>query len=292
MLHGPAFQTVIRTLAAGAGGIRAVLRPGDAPGSLLDGAGQVLGQWLIEHHPESWIAFPASIDRVTFHAGPPAVGADVECTMRIAEVTDTEVAADLRLTGADGAALVTVTGWCNRRLLGGPRAGMVHRFADLNTLSVHQPRGWHLLVAPWPDLPSRELHVRTYLSASERAEHRRQRPGARQPWLLRRIVVKDAVRDWLWDHGHGPLFPAEIEPLDGPDGECTVRGRHGLQLPVLDVAADADRDIGVALVRAGRVGGRRALMRIVAGSGPAAPGCSGACRVTGPDGRVHTVSWN
>ena len=83
MFHGPAFQVVTRTLGVSARGIRAVLRPTSAPGSLLDGAGQVLGQWVIEHHPESWIAFPASIGRVAFHAPQPAAGTDVECAVRV-----------------------------------------------------------------------------------------------------------------------------------------------------------------------------------------------------------------
>lgn len=291
MFHGPAFQTVVRTLGVGRRGIRAVLRPSEAPGSLLDGAGQVLGQWLIEHHPDAWIAFPAAIDRVTVHAPAPSAGADVECAVRITGFTDLDVTADLRLTGADGAPLVTVTGWRDRRFAGSPRAGAVHRFVDLNTLAVHQPRGWHLLVEPWPDLASREFHLRKYLSGPERAEYRRLPPTAQRSWLLRRVAVKDAVRDWLWDHGHGPLYPAEIEVADGPGGACTVRGRHGLRLPPLDVAADANREVGVALVRAVEAG-RRALIRVGRGPGPVAEGCSDACPVTGPGGRVTTVSWN
>jgi len=291
MFHGSAFQTVTRTLGVSPDGSRAVLRPTEAPGSLLDGAGQVLGQWLIEHHPEDWIAFPMAIERVTFHAPAPAVGADVECAVRVTGLTDDSVTADMRLTGVDGSPLITVAGWRDRRFAGGPRAGAVHRFADLNTLAVHQPRGWHLLTEPWSDLASREFHVRKYLSGSEREDYRRLVPTSQRSWLLRRVVVKDAVRDWLWDHGRGPVYPAEIEVLDGLGGSCTVRGRHGLRLPILDVAADANREVGVALVRAGRAG-RKARIRVEQGPGPVAAGCSEACSVTGPSGRVHTVSWN
>ncbi|HEV2636355.1 MAG TPA: polyketide synthase dehydratase domain-containing protein [Actinocrinis sp.] len=123
MFHGPAFQVVARTLGVGPRGIRAVLRPTEAAGSLLDGAGQVLGQWLIEHRPESWIAFPAAVDRVTFHAPPPEAGTDVECALRVVRVSDDAVTADMRLTGSDGLPLATVTGWHDRRFAGGPRTG-------------------------------------------------------------------------------------------------------------------------------------------------------------------------
>lgn len=291
MFHGPAFQVVTRTLGISPRGIRAVLRPTEAAGSLLDGAGQVLGQWLIEHRPESWIAFPAAIDRVTFHAPPPEAGTDVECAVRVIRVSDDAVTADMRLTGSDGLPLATVTGWHDRRFAGGPRTGAVHRFAGLNILAEQQPEGWHLLVEPWPDLASREFHLRKYLAGPERAVYRGLAPTAQRSWLLRRVVVKDAVRDWLWDHGHGPVFPAEVEVLDGPGGECAVRGRHGLRLPALDVAADADREVGVALVQAGGRD-RTARIRIEEGSCPQAAGCSEVRPVTGPGDRVHTVSWN
>lgn len=291
MFHGPAFQVVTRTLGVSPRGIRAVVRPTNAPGSLLDGAGQVLGQWLIEHDPDSWIAFPAAIDRVTFHAPTPAPGTDVECAVRVTGVTADAVTADLRLTGADGRPLVTVTGWYDRRFAGGPRTGAVHRFGGVSTLAEKHDGGWHLLVEPWPDLASREFHLRKYLSGPELDLYRHLTPTAQRSWLLRRVVVKDAVRDWLWDHGHGPLFPAEIEVLDGPGGECLVRGRHGLRLPELDVAADADREVGAALVQACRPD-HKALIHVGEGRGPVAAGCSEACPVTGPGGRVHTVSWN
>jgi len=292
MFHGPAFQVVTRTLGVSARGIRAVLRPTSAPGSLLDGAGQVLGQWVIEHHPASWIAFPASIGRVAFHAPQPAAGTDVECAVRVTGVTTDAITADMRLAGLDGVALITVTGWHDRRFAGGPQTGAVHRFAGLNTLAEQQSGGWHLLVEPWPDIASREFHLRKYLSGPERAAYRRLTPTAQRSWLLRRVVVKDAVRVWLWDHGHGPLFPAEIEVLDdGPDGRCQVRGRNGLRLPALDVAADANREIGVALVQASDCD-RTARIRVEEGRCPIAAGCSDACPVTGPGGRVHTVSWN
>lgn len=292
MFHGPAFQVVTRTLGVSARGIRAVLRPTSAPGSLLDGAGQVLGQWVIEHHPASWIAFPASIGRVAFHAPQPAAGTDVECAVRVTGVTTDAITADMRLAGLDGVPLITVTGWHDRRFAGGPQTGAVHRFAGLNTLAEQQSGGWHLLVEPWPDIASREFHLRKYLSGPERAAYRRLTPTAQRSWLLRRVVVKDAVRVWLWDHGHGPLFPAEIEVLDdGPDGRCQVRGRNGLRLPALDVAADANREIGVALVQASDCD-RTARIRVEEGRCPIAAGCSDACPVTGPGGRVHTVSWN
>ena len=177
----------------------------------------------------------------------------------------------MRLTGADGRLLSTVTGWHDRRFAGGPQTGAVHRFAGLNILAEQRSEGWHLLVEPWPDIASREFHLRKYLSGPERAAYRRLTPTAQRSWLLRRVVVKDAVRDWLWDHGHGPLFPAEIEVLgEGPGRQCHVRGRHGLRLPALDVAADADRGDRRGAGSGGQPD-RTARIRVEEGSVPTRP---------------------
>ena len=36
-------------------------------------------------------------------------------------------------------------------------------------------------------------------------------PNAQRDSLLARIAIKDAVRRWLWNRGHGPVFPLQIQ---------------------------------------------------------------------------------
>ena len=82
-------------------------------------------------------------------------------------------------------------------------------------------------------------------------------PRGKAEWLLGRIAIKDCVRRLLWDRGHGPLFPAEIEIDAEPAGRPVVRGPFGGTLHVsaahkqgLVVARIAeDREVGIDLER-------------------------------------------
>lgn len=66
--------------------------------------------------------------------------------------------------------------------------------------------------------------MRRYLGTTERAEYQRRTPRAARQWLLGRIAVKDAVRQWLWDAGAGPMFPIEITVSNDESGRPRVAG--------------------------------------------------------------------
>jgi phosphopantetheinyl transferase len=66
--------------------------------------------------------------------------------------------------------------------------------------------------------------MRRYLSAAERADYQRRTPRAARQWLLGRIAVKDAVRQWLWDAGAGPVFPIEVTVGNDASGRPHVAG--------------------------------------------------------------------
>lgn len=66
--------------------------------------------------------------------------------------------------------------------------------------------------------------MRRYLSAAERADYLRRNPRAARQWLLGRIAVKDAVRQWLWDSGAGPVYPIEITVDNDASGRPRVVG--------------------------------------------------------------------
>jgi hypothetical protein len=247
MFHGPRFQVVTAATAISATGIRGELTVPTAPGALLDGVGQLLGQWLVERHPARWIAFPTRFRQVRQHAPLPPAGAAVRCSVRVRALTEDTIVADARLTH-DDRPLVSITGWCDRRFDSSARAAAVHRFPEHNTLSERRPGGWWVMVESSPSLASREFYLRKYLGGGEHQEYENCAPRERRAWLLRRIVVKDAVRGWLWEHGFGPLFPAEIA-VDVEDPEHpTVSGRHGLRVPELRVAVAAAQRVAVATV--------------------------------------------
>jgi malonyl CoA-acyl carrier protein transacylase len=247
MFHGRRFQVITASTAISAGGIRGELTVPTAPGALLDGVGQLLGQWLVEQHPTRWIAFPMRIGQVRQYAPTPPAGTRVACSIRVRALTEDTVEADARLTWG-GRPLVSIAGWCDRRFDSAARASAVHRFPENNTLSEQRAGGWWLMVESSPSLASREFYLQKYLAGPEHDEYANCAPRDRRAWLLRRIVIKDAVRGWLWERGFGPLFPAEIAVDLDDSGRSRVAGRYGLRLPDLSVAVAASHRIAVALV--------------------------------------------
>ncbi|MGW7406631.1 beta-ketoacyl synthase N-terminal-like domain-containing protein [Streptomyces sp. NPDC054833] len=248
MFHGPAFQGVTELTAIGEKHIRGVITTPAAPGALLDNVGQILGYWIMATRTERTVVFPVQMRHMRFYGPHPAPGKQVECLVRITSLADTLLEADIELTVA-GRVWAQLTGWQDRRFDNDPQTRPVERFPERNTLSEPRPGGWSLLHERWPDLASRELIMRNSLGGAERSEYAAQAPRGRRQWLLGRIAAKDAVRQWLWEHGEGPLFPAELRVRNDDLGRPYVTGEHGRALPPLDVSLAHRAEAAVAIVR-------------------------------------------
>ena len=224
MFHGPAFQGVAELGPIADDGIIGELIVSSTPGALLDAAGQLLGFWIMARTSRDRLAFPAAIDQVSYFDTPPHLGERVRCVVRICSVSPTEVVADLELQRANGQLWARIDGWRDRRFDTDEVTWPVVLFPERNRIAQRQTGGWFLVQDRWPDPASRDLLMRRYLSAAERADYQRRSPRAAQQWLLGRIAVKDAVRQWLWDAGAGPVFPVEVTVGNDASGRPWVAG--------------------------------------------------------------------
>ncbi|MBL1114058.1 polyketide synthase dehydratase domain-containing protein [Streptomyces sp. 110] len=247
MFHGPAFQGLTELTAIGASHIRGTITTPPAPGALLDNVGQLLGYWIMATRTERTVVFPIGMRLMRFFGPHPAPGTPVECLIRITSLTDTALEADAQLL-IGGEVWAELSGWQDRRFDNHPETRPVERFPQRNTLSRPQPGGWVLLHERWPDLASRDLIMRNHLGGDERTGYEHQPPRGRRQWLLGRIAAKDAVRRWLWDHGEGPVFPAEIGIREDAHGRPYAIGVHGRTLPELALSLAHRAETGVALV--------------------------------------------
>jgi 3-oxoacyl-(acyl-carrier-protein) synthase/phosphopantetheinyl transferase len=249
MFHGPRFQGVTELTGIGDRHVRAVLTTPPAPGALLDNVGQVFGYWVMATLPERTVVFPMHLGTIRFHGPHPAPGTRVDCAVRITSITDTTVVADAQLS-IDGMLWAEFTDWTDRRFDSNPDTVAVERTPERATLSRPRPGGWVLLREYWSDVSSRELIMRNHLGSAERDDYERSPLRGRRGWLLGRIAAKDAVRTWLWEHGSGPLFPAEVRIGNAENGRPIVRG----DLPALDISLAHSADLAVAIARPRGVG--------------------------------------
>lgn len=249
MFHGPGYASVEGIAQVADDGISGTLVSLPASGALLDGATQLAGHWVQVTAPHDKLVFPTGMDQVSLFGPPPPPGAVLSCTARVHSLTPNRLRADLELVGADGALWAVVKGYTCRRF---PTDDLLwsNKFRpDAVAIGEEQPGGWCLVREHWGDTASRELVMRRYLGAAERADYARRRPRAQRQWLLGRMAAKDAVRHWLWHNGGGALFPVEVDTGNHADGRPWVRARPA---PDLEVSLAHAGELGAAIVsRAG-----------------------------------------
>ena len=210
MFHGPSFQGVRDLGRVGRNGIRGIVESLPTQGALLDNAGQLFGFWVTLYADRDRIIFPFKVDRMAFYGPPPAVGRRLECNVDVTDVSEQSVRADIDLN-MDGRLWARLTGWESRRFETDPRLWEMLRFPETQVYALPRDGGYCIAHEPWRTTASRDLLSRRYLGSRERARYASMDPRRQRRWLLECIAVKDAVRQWLWDRGAGPLFPIEIE---------------------------------------------------------------------------------
>ncbi|GAA2716546.1 MULTISPECIES: beta-ketoacyl synthase N-terminal-like domain-containing protein [Streptomyces] len=248
MFHGPLFQGVTAVTGLGARHVRGVITAPPAPGALLDNAGQLLGYWLMATRSDRTVVLPVGIREIRFHGPQPEPGEPVDCHVRITSLTETVLAADIQLSHR-GTVRCEIDGWEDRRFDSPAATDAIRRRPELSTLSRVRPGGWHLVFEYWPDPASRELMMRNLLGGAERDAYAARPHQDRPQWLLGRIAAKDAVRHHLWQHGAGPVFPAEVRVRDDDSGRPHPEGVHGRELPPLSLSLAHCAEAAVALVR-------------------------------------------
>ncbi|HEY2443316.1 MAG TPA: acyltransferase domain-containing protein, partial [Streptosporangiaceae bacterium] len=210
MFHGPRFAGLADIASVADDGITGTVLSMPARGALLDSAGQLIGHWMQVSRTVDQTVLPTGIRAVRLYGPQPSAGARLSAVAWIREVTRTEMRADAELRTADGRVWCRIDGWTTRRFATDDAIWQVKFRPERNTLSRQAAGGWTVLWERWPDTASRELMMRSYLNAAERARYERLNPLQQRWSLLGTIAVKDAVRRWLWDRGAGPIYPAEI----------------------------------------------------------------------------------
>ena len=225
LFHGPLFQGIEDLAVIGDDGLRGTVRALESVGALVDCAGQLMVFWIMAALRMDRYALPGGVESVEFFGPQPAAGELITGTVRIRSVTPRTVYADLELADHHGRVWARLTGFENRRFVTDDVTWPVLCYPESNTIAQPDDAGWVQLTERWPDAASRELIARRYLGAAERETYRTHAPRGRRHWLMGRIAAKDAVRRWLWAHGTGPLFPAQVTIVADEHGR-RQRARH------------------------------------------------------------------
>jgi phosphopantetheine--protein transferase-like protein len=247
MFHGPAYQGVTSMGPVGDDGVDGEITTLPAPGALLDCAGQLMGWWVMHTESRDRLAMPVHVERIELFAAHPAPGERVQCSVRMREVGEQNVRADLELSRA-GIVWARITGWTDRRFDSDDAVWKVLMYPEHNVLADADAAGFVTVTEHWRGAASRELMMRRYLGASERADHDRTGPRGRRGFLLGRIALKDAVRLHHWKQAKRDLWPVEIVVSNAESGQPLVDGVHVSVAHKDDRAVaivDAQRNVGI-----------------------------------------------
>jgi acyl transferase domain-containing protein/phosphopantetheinyl transferase len=271
MFHGPTFQGVASLDRIGTDGAEATLRTASTAGMfqsqcatsflseplLVDAAGQVLGFWAADCLDQAPVVFPTGFDSLRLHDHHLESQEQATCRVRITEVVETRLRANIEIVDGTGRVLLGIVGWEVRRF------DLPERFYALRLrpsealVSVRWPEPLQRLSNPERfecsrvEFPLdfmeadagiwRECLAHLVLSQQERQTWRDlgRSEQRRTEWLLGRLAAKDAVRLLLKKRYGLSLYPADIEITAGDDGQPVVRVKCGAKIappPMVSIA--------------------------------------------------------
>ncbi len=221
MFHGPQYQGVRELVGMGVNGIRGTIEVTRGIGALLDNAGQLMGLWAMLTFDRDRLALPTSIGSVHFYGHDLEPGESVSAEVKITSTDEAAVTAQMELY-ANGKPWAKIQDWTDRRFESDEQVWSLLIWPELSGLSEHFDDGFSLAYEHWRSSASRELMMRRYLNEAERRLYDAHNPRAQRLFLLGRIAAKDAARHWLWEHGAGPIWPAEISIFNNENGQPTM----------------------------------------------------------------------
>jgi phosphopantetheinyl transferase (holo-ACP synthase) len=242
--HGPRYHSNKKTVKIGSRGIAGHAHRREGRGSLLDIMGQTIGLFLHLTQTRNTISFPVRLKELDLYADIFDQDGTFEYTMLVTHLAKSSIAADVVLR-RDG------------RIWSVARDFVCQRFENHPPLwhAIRRPQHSKLAEEIAPDVyfysSTSQGNVLTllskrYLNGPDRAEAERFKSTSRvREHLISRIVLKDAVRDFVRKHagaGGGTdadtgademLYPIEIVCDHDEKGRLLVRG-YGRAAKLLD----------------------------------------------------------
>jgi acyl transferase domain-containing protein/phosphopantetheinyl transferase len=281
MFHGPIFQGIASLDRIGRDGAEATLRALSTAKMfqskssaaflsepfLVDAAGQVVGFWAADCLDRAPVVFPVGFEEMCLYDTALRRQQRATCRVRITELLETRLRANLDIVDGTGHVLLRILGWEVKRF-DLPERFYSFRLAPAKAFaSVPWPKPLQPLLDPEKfeccrvEFPAdfmeadggiwRECLAGLMLSRREREMWRDlgKSEQRRTEWLLGRLAAKDAIR-LLLKKRHGlSLYPADVEITAGNNGEPVARvkcGREVAPTPIVSIAHSHGLAVAIA----------------------------------------------
>lgn len=209
MFHGPAYQGVEAFDQIGSNGINGRLRVPTGVGALLDNMGQLAGYWVMEQ-PDNCLAMPIGVDCIRFYSTDPLPAALMFAQVRVRDVDTLNCVSDHVLCDAQNQVCISIEGWRTRRYQMDKEFWEASRMLSQFEVSRHVPPNVTLFEDGYDTAILRDYLSRRYLTEVEQNVYQHLAPRRRREWLSGRVAAKDAIRAWMRDQNHEPMYPQEV----------------------------------------------------------------------------------
>jgi len=250
MFHGPSFQGVVSLDAVGENGLLTQLEVLPRENLIessrspefhvdpffLDAVGQLVGYWPVEYYDEGFVLFPIRLEELVLYRASPKPGTRFTCQMRIREISQRQVRADLDVIADDGKLWMRVIGWEDWRFYWPKSFYEFWRFPNKQIVSqrieLPLPDDYRdaqcCMLESFGEIESsmwENLWAHLILNRKELAQYHDILAGRRRTeWVFGRAVAKDAVRLWIKRHYGLDLYPADIHVRTDQAGKPYVEG--------------------------------------------------------------------
>lgn len=285
MFHGPLYHSVAALQAWDDTGIDALLNDTPLQGFsdqadpaglvlnpvLLDGIGHATAFWIAQGLGTDFSSFPSSIERIELCAARREDTGGAQLQARVAfeggdAATAQFLCGDFICTGADGQVIFAALGWRDR-FFRVPNSFYHARFKPRDSWYGEEVSG---LFGDLPDqaliwsVPKffdgflteaggiwRKVLSRTLLSGEELAQFHAlpPRPKRLEDWLVGRIAIKEAARQWILRHYGVLLMPADLVVRYSDSGKPYLSGEgldHLGPMPEISVAHSGGEAVAAA----------------------------------------------
>ncbi len=286
MFHGPRFQGIASMDKVGQNGLEAHLKqlPIDnlflsnqkpkfiIDPFLLDAAGQLVGYWPVEYLESGFVIFPIAVRAVHIYQDPPPLSKWLKTSMRLQQITNNNIIADLEIMGENDQPWVKIIGWTDWRFYWSQQLYDFWRFPSRGTIGkIFTPRFQEkkknqtpiisILRQFWQNKDDLFQHVMAYmvLSQKERTIYQKLANNSLSQgnWLLKRMVIKDVAKSYWQKYHHQTLFPADIDIPDNEQDWPNIKGNGHNELPaefILSVVHKDNTAMAIAAPKGLKVG--------------------------------------
>lgn len=248
LFHGPCYHCVQEILEVSERGLTARVKKAEGKGSLLDSMGQLLGVFTHLIVDKDKITFPIGLTRVTFYQDMHDQEGEFEYTFILRELNDYFINGDVVLK-RDGKVWAIFENSQNRRFEFDEKVWDVVLRPMENILADEIKPGLFYFNDRYHHAASWDFLVKRYLNAPERKKHSSMLLNTRKYFVISRIPVKDAVRNFLEkkeEEKQKYCFPVEVFINYDEKGRPVVSGPCKEDDVFVSIAHKKDEAVAVA----------------------------------------------